>query len=150
MSAQLAAQVIGQALSQAYPDTKFFVQAQGREERDRVVITWDDAPRGMLVRALTLEATDHFTTPQRGWKLVYRHGISREMRLRAREAILADYPDYDYITEIGDMNPDSPFRWQAPPVRINGELVTCNGEDGNALLKEVAFALLRLDGVADV
>jgi hypothetical protein len=151
------ARVIGDALRLRWPDAKFYVSTQpscddGRGLCDLVIIDWSDAPRCAPVREVAREAAGYSTHKKPGWKIAYRHRISRETRLKVRELILAQYPGYDYITEAGDLNPDAVWRYLAPPIvmPVDGlgdeRTITCKDHDGNSLIKVVAYAILRREG----
>lgn len=149
---------IGDALRLRWPETKFYVSTQPGEDGlyPLVIIDWEDAPRTTAVRPVAREAANYSTTKRPGWKIAFRHRISRALRLRVREVILAQYPGYDYITETGDLNPDAVWRYLAPPVVIpvdelgSEHEVRCRDRDGNSLIKAVAYAILRREGAQDV
>lgn len=149
---------IGDALRLHWPETKFYVSTQPSEGEHcaLVIVEWEDAPRATMVRHVAREAADFSTSKRPGWKIAFRHRISRDLRLRVREVILAQYPGYDYITQTGDLNPDAVWRYLAPPIVIPvdelGEesTVKCKDRDGNFLIKAVAYAILRREGAKDV
>lgn len=155
MSTELAAQVAAAHLGRKYPDTRFEVTVDKSAVRPKVFIAWRDAPRTLGVRSACLAATNHFTSAQRaeGWKFVFRHRISRELRLRARAEIMRDTPDFDYITETGDLNPESKYWYEPPAAMVEvGDpegLVPVAAIDGGSyrLVELVAYELLRADGL---
>lgn len=151
---ELIAQRVGEALHARWPKANFYTSIE-LGEHDLIIVEWEDAPRTAAVRELARETAQFSTDKEPGWKFVFRHRISRGLRLQVREVILAQYPAYDYITPSGDINPDSMWRHMAPDIvmpadDLDEEIITCRDQDANAMIKLVAYALLRRAGVEDV
>lgn len=150
------ARLTGEALSERWPGAGFYVTTQRGSDGGVIVIEWTDAPRTPLVRQLARDVTCFSTSKEPGWKFAFRHRISRPLRLLVREVILAQYPAYDYITESGDLNPDSIWRYMTPDIIMPGEglgddeVIVCKDQDANSMIKLIAYALLRREGVKDV
>jgi|SRR5579859_4547396 len=146
-NAELASQVVGSALAKQFPGQQLRITVDHADDEARIAVEWQDGPRTSSVRGAANAAIRRFSPAQRGgWKIIYRHTPSRHMRLRVREAVRRCVPDWDFITETGDMNPDSKYRYASPEVTIGGDVVDGNPQDAWLLVKHVAYLLRRADG----
>lgn len=109
-----AASLVERGLRMRWRGTGFRVRLTGSAPPE-MRIFWTDGPRLMRVRhvvsAVMREEVDKVSfvsfEPLHG--IVYRHRFSRPLRLAVRAAIIQECPDFDYITENGDYNPDSGY-----------------------------------------
>lgn len=144
VSADLAAQAMREHLSSEFPGAAFTVSTDlFGGTRERVIVQWLDLPTSDVVYSAAHRAVDHFTSAQRGWKLVLRNWPSRRMRLAARAEIRKTYPAFDYITHTGDTNPDSVYRYRRMQIFVGDVLVADDKASVDRFVKLVANELLR-------
>lgn len=144
MSALKAVEAIQGHLTEQFPGTEFKVAADlFGGTRERVIVQWLDLPTSDVVYGASHAAVDHFTTAQRDWKLVLRNWPSRRMRLAAREEIRKIYPQFDYVTASGDLNPDSSYRYRRLQIFVGDVLIADDKGSVDRFVKLVANELLR-------
>lgn len=106
------ARLIQAALRDRWHYTDFKVRLTD-DEPPEIRIYWVDGPRPIKVRSLVSrimqEALDKtvFRSLPPPRDITYKHTFGRPLRLAVREFAMAQVPNFDYITESGDYNPDS-------------------------------------------